>query len=101
MTYRPLDPEPYTDEMSNIGPVRLAFDSPQVGIGSVFAPREGYEQDRLFYANPEAYRVRAETQREVIDWLEAHDGVNGDTIRLYRMAREHYRIAPLPHPTDL
>ncbi|MGW9587479.1 hypothetical protein [Microbacterium sp. NPDC055455] len=32
------------------------------------------------------------TRREVVDWLEAHDGVNCDTQRLYRMAREHYGL---------
>jgi hypothetical protein len=44
-----LAPEPYEDEMSNIGPVRLAFDSPQVSHGSRFSPREQYEQSWGMY----------------------------------------------------
>lgn len=36
---------------------------------------------------------RRNVTREVVDWLEAHDGVNGDTFRLYRMAREHYGLS--------
>ena len=45
-------------------------------------------------------------QKEVLDWMEAHDGVNGDTYRLYRMGRAHYaaleaaRAVRLPVPEE-
>jgi hypothetical protein len=64
----PLDPHPYEDEMSNIGPVRLSLDDPQIGVGSRFNPRPDFEQDYAAYRggdSPTGYDPQCRHCREL------------------------------------